>query len=621
MLDIPVAEASVEGPGRKASVVEPPRHATRSTRNGRAEVNYSQKYHPMDEVTRPKRAQRITGGRHRASFAETSDEDELELSSGEGTDADEPSETSRKGTPTTRMPDPGAVRHSARTEAKKPVNYSKNFHPQDYAIPGFRGSAKRKRGSVSSAKSQKRRRGSDSSPAKLNKAAKKQAAQDSPIVLSSEKTSDSDSDDDEPPANQPSNAASPSPSHADNPVAADSYGADAQSPKNNHVPPLPRHESSINVADAIVQGRFISRKQAATQQSDPDLPTNDVATTNFDNASTKEIGDAMIAILAGVATPNTANLNMAGPDHTSPIEPIFAQPSATMPTALISPRSMETSNKSCSPPKTQLAIKRPYMATQPLPFGNGDHVHKPNQSEPVDEPTLKASAVLVQSTTNSDPGEEPSDSEETSPGEKQPDTFSDASRQAMRDASEDAARTARVMQTTHQLSSRTLSQGHSTSKNGNAGTSCASRQISRDTLPDDPDSSHFDEAMEGTQTLSQRDHDDDPQQPFGYSQLPVSERERSEHSASQEQPSSDGHRRRDATDDDDDDDDDHHPLIATPGTAQPLGDNRGGQVHIQSSETLNKSTGTEGQGDANEQAAAVTYSEDSMLLQPSSVCA
>lgn len=40
-----------------------------------------------------------------------------------------------------RKPDPRASRRSSRAEAKKPVNYSKKYHPQDYGLPGHRRSA------------------------------------------------------------------------------------------------------------------------------------------------------------------------------------------------------------------------------------------------------------------------------------------------------------------------------------------------------------------------------------------------------------------------------------------------------------------------------------------------
>jgi hypothetical protein len=563
MLDDTVAETSIEGTGREASVDAQPRHATRSTRNGRADVNYSQKYHPMDEVTRPKRAQRITGSRPRSSFAETSDEEEPELSSGESTDADEPSEAS--GDRATRTPDPGAVRHSSRTAAQKQVNYSIAHHPQDWAISGYRQLAKRKRRSDSAAKPQKRSR--------------KATSHGSQIILSSGKTSDSESDDDDSPADHPpaDTASMPSRDQGDSSDThrADSDGPDAQLTGSDRVPPLPRDESSYNVADAIVQGKLISRMHAAIERSDTEESANDSAATDFTNASTKEIGDEMSAILKSVATPVFANSEKLGTDHTTPGELVLVPPSASMPTALVTPASMGVSHKSYTPAKTQGAISRPYIATQLKPSSNGDRVHKPDQAEPFVEPSLKTSTASAQFTPRSDSSEESSKSEDTSLEEEHHDTFSDASRQAMRDASEDAARTARAMEITNQLFPSALSQrqqSHPTSRNGDA--SGVSRQVSRDTLPDDnPSSYFFDEAMAGTQSHSQRDHDNDPQKSFtyGHSQLPVSERERSDFTASQAQPSSDSQVA---------DGNDHHPLTAAPNTGQPMG---GHQVFQQQS--------------------------------------
>ena len=418
MLDEPVAETSVEGTGREASVDTQPRHATRSTRNGRADVNYSQKYHPMDEVTRPRRAARITGSRPPASFAETSDEEQPELSSGESTDADEPSEGSD--TPETRTPDPRAVRHSSRAQARKQVNYSRANHPQDWAITGYRRSAKRRRRGPSADKPRKK--------------SKEQRTPASPIALSSDKTSDddsSDSDDDEPPVNNPlTDAASPSRSQLDGPDAyrVGGEGVDTQFPNGGSVPPLPRDEISFNRADAIVQGSYISRErhssQAVTEQSDFEEPKNDGPVISFANASTREIGDAMSALMDGVATPNVTNSDSTSSGHATPDVPIIVPPAATAPTPLVTPASMVTPNDICTQNKTQLAINRPYMATQPKSStqpnpsniyeevstpdqarnsSSGELLQKLDRAKPLDRPSFEVSTASAQSSSNSDP--------------------------------------------------------------------------------------------------------------------------------------------------------------------------------------------------------------------------
>jgi len=636
VLDEPAVEASVEGTGREASVDTQPRHATRSTRNGRADVNYSQKYHPMDEVTRPRRAARITGSRPPTSFAETSDEEEPELSSGESTDADEPSEGSDTPATRTRTPDPRAVRHSSRAQAQKQVNYSKAHHPQDWAISGYRRSAKRKRHGLS--------------PDKPRKKTKNQAAPASPIALSSDKTSDDDSsesDDDEPPANHPpTDAALPSRSQSESPDAYQVHGdgPDPQSPKGNLVPPLPRDETSFNRADAIVQGSYISRErlssQAVPERSDAGRSTNDDLEISFADKSTREIGDAMGTVMDGVATPNATNSNSTSGDHAAPDVPIVVPPAATAPTALVTPASMVMPNNVCTQVKTQLAINRPYMATQPKsstqpnPSNINEEVSTPDQdrnsssdeflqkldqAKPLDQPSFEVSTASAQSSSKSDHDAESLGGRDSCPGEQQRDGFSDASRKALRDASEDAARTARAKEVTNQLSSGILPQTHTSQKSSNVGTANVSRQVSRDTLPDDHSPSFFDEAMAGTQTHSQSDHDDDddddPPGLFndGYSQLLVSERERSDTSVSQEQTNSDGQHGHDVSDGFD------SPLPLVPAnTQQPGGSDQYLQQQSHSSATLPKSTDAEVQCGAAGETAALTHSEDTRLLQPSS---
>lgn len=534
----------------------------------------------MDKVTRPRRAARITGLRPPTSFTETSDEEEPELSSGESTDDDEPSEGS--GTPATRMPDPRAVRHSSRAEAQKRVNYSKSHHPQDWAIMGFRRSAKRKRRSLSSDKPSKK--------------SKKQATPASPIALSSDKTSDSDSDDededDEPPNNQPpADAASPSRSQSEIPdeYHVGSDGVDEQCPKRNSPPPLPRGETSSVSVDAIIQGSYIIQKrrssQAATEHSDPIEPSNDGPEITFANASTREIGEAMGALMDSVATPNTTNSHSTSSDNATPYVPIIAQHPVTMPMALVTPASMVTPDKACTQVGTRFGINRPYIATQPKPStqpnpsnidedllkpnqarasSNDRYLHKADQAKRPDQPSFKVSTALVDySSSSDDDDEEPAGNRDTSPEEPQHDDSSNASWQALRDASEHAARTARAKEVASQLSSGILSQHHATSNSSSAGTANVSRQVSRDTLPDDHSPSFFEEAMAGTQTRSQSDRgDDDSRRLFDYR---YSELQQS-----------------------------------------------------QSSTTLPKSTNTESQGDAAGQAAALTHSEDSALLQSSS---
>lgn len=136
-----------------------PTHSTRASRYGTAPVNYDMKYHPMDEITRPKRAaKRRSGSRSKSASTrldlDQTTEDDSDLSTGHEVDSDEESEDEDDSAPeavitSTRAPDPRASRHSARSEAQKPVNYSRKSHPQDYGLPGFQHKAGQRHGSAS----------------------------------------------------------------------------------------------------------------------------------------------------------------------------------------------------------------------------------------------------------------------------------------------------------------------------------------------------------------------------------------------------------------------------------------------------------------------------------------
>lgn len=126
---------------------EPPR-STRATRSGRRKVNYDMKYHPMDEVTRPKRAAKRTPASRRpktsvevdVEISDASSNIDLDLPSG---DDESELESKNSDNELVRKPDPRATRHSARSEARKAVNYSRKHHPQDPGLPGFQRRAKR----------------------------------------------------------------------------------------------------------------------------------------------------------------------------------------------------------------------------------------------------------------------------------------------------------------------------------------------------------------------------------------------------------------------------------------------------------------------------------------------
>ncbi|KAH9827919.1 hypothetical protein Tdes44962_MAKER02673 [Teratosphaeria destructans] len=113
---------------------------------------YDMKFHMMDEVTRPKRTARRRSGSglvSRSIEREAADTDEeSDLSSPQGSNGEDDSDgasTSDNDVPvsTQRAPDPNATRFSKRSEAQKPVNYSRKHHPQDFGLPGYEHKSKK----------------------------------------------------------------------------------------------------------------------------------------------------------------------------------------------------------------------------------------------------------------------------------------------------------------------------------------------------------------------------------------------------------------------------------------------------------------------------------------------
>ena len=109
-----------------------------------APVLSHKQYHPMDDVTRPKRAARHRPSTVHDDQAET-DEETLPSSarhSDARTDSEEDESSGEDSGEVTRVPDPKATRHSTRPSKAKTVNYSAKHHPQDYGLPGFQHKAK-----------------------------------------------------------------------------------------------------------------------------------------------------------------------------------------------------------------------------------------------------------------------------------------------------------------------------------------------------------------------------------------------------------------------------------------------------------------------------------------------
>lgn len=473
-----------------------PIHETRSQRHGRALVNYSVKYHPMDDVTRPKRAQRITGSRSLSAPGsqgeESSSEDEPELSSGEGTDSDGSNSSDESDTATARLPDPRATRHSARPEAHKQVNYSKAHHPQDHSLPGFQHRAKRRKRSQQHSKPSKKARTVDK------------------VTLSSDKAIDSDSDDAGPPAAEDTAPVASSPRKRLKTLGR-AYGNPRRT-SDDHValesrrritPSLPQEESSINRADVIVQG--LHAVAAGHQHlKDSQQPHLDYSSVTYGSQTTRMLGNEMLEMLNSVDTPTESASDPAtdgsgeDPPSLSVDATITTSPRVDISKALITPSSAST-QKAPVKASTQAAgpcllIERPYLTPQAglvsktqllsttsrLPLEADVSDYKAASSS-TDQAALLTKELPQRKATNH-------------PDEESVRAANESSQEHATGDSDVTQRPSRTSSHTHSLSHTPIS------------TQIASRQVSRDTLPDDGfgSTSFFDEAIVGTQTASQR---------------------------------------------------------------------------------------------------------------------
>ncbi|KAK3626249.1 hypothetical protein LTR56_019920 [Elasticomyces elasticus] len=115
---------------------------------GEQKPNYNMKFHPsLDPYIKPATAAKYNAGLPTQSSpvkymtdGETSEETEPTLAGDSdndqsGADNDDVPVLIKRG------PDPKASRHSTRTEAQKPVNYSRKYHPNDLDLPGFKAKA------------------------------------------------------------------------------------------------------------------------------------------------------------------------------------------------------------------------------------------------------------------------------------------------------------------------------------------------------------------------------------------------------------------------------------------------------------------------------------------------
>lgn len=505
MLPPPPTQKSIEA---RDALMEAPLHETRSQRHGKTNVNYSQKYHPMDDVTRPKRAQRITGSRRESS----SSDDELELSSGEGTDSEgaDEDESDELDEVAVRRPDPRATRHSARSEAQKSVNYSKAHHPQDHSLPGYQHRAKRKKQSQ-----------------RNSKPPKKRARTAETIALSSEKVIDSDSDDDGQAA--PETAAPPT-SPPRPPVSSPrkhlkTLGRNHKQPRrrtsgedptsesqSKSAPNLPRGESSFNPADAIIRGVHAVTTEHRRTKDDRQPSSDDSSVTNHHQSqTTRMLGTQMMKMLDDVETPAETNSdpttengdeeplveNLPAPSFDAPAP---TSPKADMSKTLITPNSVNTqqapastSTRSTLP---ELLKQRPYLTSQAA-FSSQT---QPSVTKP--QPPLKSNRTDHE-------GASSSTGQANVPTKVVPqqDATGKALGESLQAANEEQGGHATVERDFSQRRSLTPSHGQVTT-NSTLRTAPSSRQVSRDTLPDDDfdfgTSSFFRDAMEDNRSSLER---------------------------------------------------------------------------------------------------------------------
>ncbi|KAK3650137.1 hypothetical protein LTR56_006412 [Elasticomyces elasticus] len=114
---------------------------------GEQKPNYNMKFHPsLDPYIKLATAARYNAGLPTQSSpvkfitdGETSVESEPTLAGDSDSETDDDSDLPIV---ISRAPDLKASRHSTRTEAQKPVNYSRKYHPNDLDLPGFKAKAK-----------------------------------------------------------------------------------------------------------------------------------------------------------------------------------------------------------------------------------------------------------------------------------------------------------------------------------------------------------------------------------------------------------------------------------------------------------------------------------------------
>jgi hypothetical protein len=358
--------------GRQSMATHMPQHETRASRHGKAPVNYSAKWHPMDEVMRPKRARALASGSTSRRRANDSDDGEPEPFSG-GDTSDEDDEDETPDTSFEREPDTKATRRSARPEALKPVNYSKTHHPQDHLLPGYRNKAKRRRRSTSATQPRKRKASSGT------------------VVLSSQTIADSDgdsSDADEGNADEDDcmqlQAAEPATTTTSSPREQPEH----QSARKNRAMPPDVAEDSHHILDAVpsllrgessfgpvVQGLLHQIDGSALDSQQSSQAVNH-SRNRFDDDMAGQSTEALIAgataFIPIVEDPAAITSDQVASEHVQEGAPVPGEHSdlrvsrhATVRTSLLTPSS--AMDKSTQAGSLGLTIARPYSTPQVEP--------------------------------------------------------------------------------------------------------------------------------------------------------------------------------------------------------------------------------------------------------------
>lgn len=587
--------------GRQSTPADTPQHETRASRHGKTPVNYSAKWHPMDDAMRPKRARELSSRR----TAVCSDSEPESFSGGDTGEEDDLEKT--PGTPFEREPDAGATRRSVRSEARKPVNYSKAHHPQDHLLPGYRNRAKRQRRSTSATQPQKRKISSEN------------------IVISSQTLADSgteggkksECDDTDLQAADPVTDLSPrgqqQSSSARRKHATPTDAAEDLHHTRKVVSSSSRGEPSFNRADAIIRGHHhIDQPGVDSQRLSQavDLDDSD-ENEDVDSQSTETLISGATAILASIKGPHAVcSDEMAGKqaqgstDHGHRIS-LQASYDARFATSLM------TLSSALDKPSTQagswgLNIVRPYstprveplVKCQPSPTQKSEssgvirHGYLPNKD------TSEAEHVRAQ---------ERSDTLNSQDDSSQPERV----RSSEVASCHHVARTEQVGRGPSDSSSRDDIASHDPSDHVK-GVSAASRQGSRETQPEELlcGESHFDAAMSSSQSPSRRkDEDEVLKNAIASPRLPDTGQKDVEGNAAVMQPVSGGQPLVS-----DNDDRSHQLANVLPGSTHFEGDRIAGQTNGPKGTQSRPASSVPVQSQRESATSSPTQSDDSLLL-------